>query len=111
MTRLRFANLAGSASLSRHCDRRQQIEWNSEKPCDLLMQFERAFAVAGFQVRQIVLCDSNCHSEFGLGLLAKLAQHPYWIFTIRKPIDDVLRQHRCTTDDLSPRPRNQPCAL
>src|SRR6266849_691482 len=72
------------------------------------MQFERAFAVAGFQVRQIVLCNANCRSEFCLGLFAKLSQHPYRIFTIRKTIDDALRQHRCTARDLSLRSRNQP---
>jgi hypothetical protein len=33
-----------------HRDRRQKVERNSERPGDLLMQFERAFAIAGFQV-------------------------------------------------------------
>ena len=52
--------------LVRYRNRQQEIDWNAERARELLMQRNRAFALSGFEVRQVALGDANESHQFGL---------------------------------------------
>src|SRR5215207_9627308 len=73
--------------LVRRRDRQQQLNRNRERPGDLLMQGNGAFALSCFEVRQITLSDADGYGQFGLGPVAPLTQNTDRVLAGRQPID------------------------
>lgn len=88
-----YCDAFGMSSRLRYRNRKQKMYRYAKRTGENLMHCHRAFALSGFEIRQITLGDAGSGRQVRLGHLTPFPQDPNWIFASRQAIDDDLGQH------------------
>jgi hypothetical protein len=82
--------------LPRRRDWQQKVNRHAKCPRELLMKNDRTLALSRFEIGQVSLPNANSMRQLRLRHVAPLAQHANRIFSVRKPINNRLRQQDLT---------------